>query len=444
MGELAGGQIDVDAQRAVVAVLPLPVAGLPHRLLEHPAAQRHDQPGVLGERDEAVRAEHAVLRVQPAHQRLRAVHLAVVEPDQRLVLDEELAPVQRGGQRRGEAVPGDGAGVGLRVGELVAVAAGGLGPVHRDVGAAQHLRRAAFARRSLDDADAAAHQQFPAVDADGSGQRVHDAVGEVVDAALGVGAGGQRHELVAAEPCDHLAGRGGAALEPVGDLDQEPVARGVPEAVVDGLEAVQVQVAEPEPLALAGGERLLQPLEEQGAVGQSGERVVRGLVAQPQVEQPALGGVLHQRELVLGRAVGVPQQGHRQIGPQDGAVGPVERLLHVVVLALAAHQLLVEPPHLRGVLGVGPLGDVAVAQQSLGAAEHAQQRAVDLQDVAVEVGDGDAYGRALEDGAEAGLARVQGLGDDALGLERGGGDRLLLGEGALAQRLGEPGGHRVL
>ena len=61
-----------------------------------------------------------------------------------------------------------------------------------------------------------------------------------------VGAGGQRHELVAAEPGHHLAGRGRAALQPVGDLDQQPVARRVAEAVVDRLEAVEVEVAQAE------------------------------------------------------------------------------------------------------------------------------------------------------------------------------------------------------
>ena len=78
----------------VVAVPLPPVAGLPDRLLQDPAAERHDQPGVLGERDEPVGAEHAVLRMQPAHQRLGAAHAAVAEVDQRLVLDEELAAVQ--------------------------------------------------------------------------------------------------------------------------------------------------------------------------------------------------------------------------------------------------------------------------------------------------------------------------------------------------------------
>ena len=244
----------------------------------------------------------------------------------------------------------------------------------------------------------------------GATERVQDAGGELVDLALGVGSGGQRHELVAAEPGHHLAGRGRAGLQPVGDLDEQPVARRVAEAVVDGLEAVEVEVAQPEAGARRRRrERLLQPLEEQRAVGQSGERVVRGLVPQPQIEQPALGGVLHQGQLVLRPAVGVTQQGDREVGPQDGAVGAVERLLDVVVLAFAAHQLLVELPDMGRVLGVGPLGDLPAAHVLLGAAEHPQQGAVDLEHVAVQVGDADAYGGALEHRAEPGLGGVQRL-----------------------------------
>ncbi len=399
---------------------------------------------MLGQRDEPVGSQDTVLRMQPAHQRLRTAHAAVAEVDQRLVLDEELAPVQGGRQRRGQPVPGDRAGVGLRVGQLEAVAAGRLGPVHGDVGAAQHLRRAALPCRSLDDADAAAHGQLTAVDADGGDHRVHDAGGEVVDLALGVGSGGQRHELVAAEPGDHLAGGGRAGLQPVGDLDEQPVAGRVPEAVVDGLETVEVEVAQPEALAGPGAQRLLQAFEEEGAVGQAGERVVGGLVAQPQVEQAALGGVLHEGQLVLRVAVGVPQQGDRQVGPQDRSVGAVERLLDVVVLAFAADELVVELPDLGRVVGVGPLRDPAPAHGRVGEPEHPQQRAVDLKDVALQVGHADAYGGPLEDRAEAGLARVQGLRDDALRLQRRLGDGLLLRQRPLTQRLREPGGHGVL
>ncbi len=169
-----------------------------------------------------------------------------------------------------------------------------------------------------------------------------------------------------------------------------------------------------------------------------------GLVAQPEVEQPPLGGVLHEGELVLGFAVGVAQQGDGEVGPQDRSVRSVEGLLEVVVLALPAHQLLVEPPGLRGVVGVGPVPDVAAQQVLSRQAEHAAERAVDLEDVAFEVGDADPYGRAFEDRAEPGLGGVQGLRDHSLRLQRGLGDGLLLGQRAPAQGLGEAGRHGVL
>lgn len=93
---------------------------------------------------------------------------------------------------------------------------------------------------------------------------------------------------------------------------------------------------------------------------------------------------------------------------------------------------------------MGPLGDVTAAHQLLGAAEHAQQGVVHLQDVAVEVGDADAYRGALEDRAEACLGGVQRVGHDALGLEGSACDGLLLGQRPFAQRVREPGGHGVL
>ena len=58
---------------------------------QHPVAQRHDQAGALGQRDERVRGQRAARRVGPADQRLGADHAAVVQRDDRLVEQEELA-----------------------------------------------------------------------------------------------------------------------------------------------------------------------------------------------------------------------------------------------------------------------------------------------------------------------------------------------------------------
>ena len=280
----------------------------------------------------------------------------------------------------------------------------------------------------------------------GREQRVHDARGEVVDLALGVGAGGQRHELVAAEPGDHLAGRGRAGLQPVGDLDQQPVAGRVAEAVVDGLEAVEVEVAQAEALARRRArERLLQAFEEQRAVGQSGERVVRGLVAQPQVEQPALGGVLHQRELVLRAAVGVAQQGDRQVGPQHRAVGAVERLLDVVVLALAADQLVVEPSRPgarpRGGPTPGPCGRARAARRPPNIRSSAPLTSRTLPSRSAMPMPMAAPSNTARNRASLACSACA---TTPCARQRGAGDGLLLGQRPLAQRLREAGGHGVL
>ena len=70
------------------------------------------------------------------------------------------------------------------------------------------------------------------------------------------------------------------AAEPPGDGPEQVVAGGVAEAVVDRLEAVEVdeQDGDLDPSAGGRAERLLDPVEEEGPVRQAGQRVVEGLV----------------------------------------------------------------------------------------------------------------------------------------------------------------------
>ena len=86
--------------------------------------------------------------------------------------------------------------------------------------------------------------------------------------------------------------------QPCGDDPQQLVAGGVAEAVVDVLEAVDVDVQRRDRQLLAprAREHLLGAVERQHAVGQAGERVVKRLVAQ-------LAGLLpDHRERALARA----------------------------------------------------------------------------------------------------------------------------------------------
>ena len=68
----------------------------------------------------------------------------------------------------------------------------------------------------------------------------------------------------------------GRRLQAPADLHEQRVARGVPEGVVDELEAVDVEEADRG--AGAARERLAQTVEQEAAVRQAGQRVVDGLV----------------------------------------------------------------------------------------------------------------------------------------------------------------------
>ena len=78
---------------------------------------------------------------------------------------------------------------------------------------------------------------------------------------------GDDDELVAAEPGDGVSVADDAA-QPVGDLREHLVAGGVPEAVVDGLELVEVDEQQPDRAGGAGlaGQRLPDALHEPGPV----------------------------------------------------------------------------------------------------------------------------------------------------------------------------------
>ena len=76
-----------------------------------------------------------------------------------------------------------------------------------------------------------------------------------------------------------------------GDLDEQRVADAVPTGVVDHLEAVEVDEQDGEARPSHDQGRV-DALEELGAVGQAGERVVPGLVCEALFEQPTVGDVL--------------------------------------------------------------------------------------------------------------------------------------------------------
>lgn len=98
-----------------------------------------------------------------------------------------------------------------------------------------------------------------------------------------VGPSQQDDELVATEPRDQVAGADDRT-ESVGHGQQEQVAGGVAEVVVDLLEAVEVE--QEEGGGAGAGQGLGEGTVDRCAVGQVGERVVGGGVAQVRGERP--------------------------------------------------------------------------------------------------------------------------------------------------------------
>ena len=163
----------------------------------------------------------------------------------------------------------------LRGEEAVGVLALLLGAVHREVGVAQQVV-------GVDpvlgiDADAGARAQDDLVVVGPA--RLGEAVEKPARHERGVvGAGEVLHEhdeLVTPDARDEV-GAAGPGSQPLGHRLQDGVAGGVAEPVVDRLEAVEVEKDErtARPLASGAGERALQGVEEERAVGQPGEAVV--------------------------------------------------------------------------------------------------------------------------------------------------------------------------
>ena len=123
----------------------------------------------------------------------------------------------------------------------------------------------------------------------GVDERVQRPLGEGHRVALGVVAHEEDEELVPAQPGDDLGGAVGR-LQAARHRHQDLVAHLVPEPVVDGLEAVEVEDehGDRSRRALPLGQGVGEAVGEQRAVGKAGERVVQVGVGQRLLGGPVL------------------------------------------------------------------------------------------------------------------------------------------------------------
>ena len=213
---------------------------MPAGLAQHPLADLHDHPRLFGDADELARSDQATLGVLPADERLEADDAVAADRDLGLEEHPELLAFQRFADRVLGMQPGQRALAGQLVEQQQPAAAGALGAVHRGVGVADQVLRLLLGVQTDRDADAGVGGRLAVGQVKRRRERLQHALGDghrvlVVEDVLA-----QDHELVAAKAGQRLVA---AEVVPdaVGDRRQQLIAGAVTEAVVDHLEAVQVE-----------------------------------------------------------------------------------------------------------------------------------------------------------------------------------------------------------
>ena len=244
-GELLGRHVDAEHEVVGDGAVTTPRDDLTAGLLEDRPADLEDEVRVLGDLDEDQGRDRAMGRVLPARQRLDGAGKSGGEGVDRLVGDALVSSVSMADPEVGlEVEP-------CRAPRCASRARTGPSPPRRRA-LARYIAASASRSRSFGEAVSSPATAMPmlprpadlaALDLDGRAQEAEQAV-RGRDGHVGGDILEQDREFVAAETGDAVAGPDGAAQALADDLEQR-VAGGVPEAVVDGLELVEVEEEAP-------------------------------------------------------------------------------------------------------------------------------------------------------------------------------------------------------
>ena len=192
-----------------------------------------------------------------------------------------------------------------------------FGLVERRVRAAQQRRRFGAVGRRLGDSDARPGENRGAVQ-HGRSVKAFRHLARPALGVIGVGsAADDHHELIAADTRDRLSGADGSG-QPARNVPQQLVPGLVTEAIVDCLEAVEVQTEQREPFAV-----MLEPVErgaergfERRTVRQPGERVVQCSGFGSRLRDHAIGELtaMRKRRPKQDHHIGEQQQGNEILG----------------------------------------------------------------------------------------------------------------------------------
>ena len=194
-------------------VLPPHVLGA--GLAEHPQPDLDDDAGLLGQADELRRRQQPSVGVVPADEGLDREHLARRHLDLGLVVDDQLAVVERLAQLDLVLELPAHLGPQRLVEDLDAIATELLGRVHGRVGVAQQVVGVLRRLEREGDPDAGRGGHLVALDVERAAEGLAQLAGHRHGLALAVQVLGQDHQLVAAHPGQQRARRAGLAA-PVG------------------------------------------------------------------------------------------------------------------------------------------------------------------------------------------------------------------------------------
>ena len=199
------------------------------------------------------------LGVLPADQRLEAEQAHRVEVEHRLVVHAQLAALERAVERVAGAQVVDRA----VVRRARRTARRGRGPCSLARYIAASALRSSVSGVSLSPPDSAmpmlaVTNTSPSTSATGFAIASREALGDQLDGLLARSRSGTGRELVAAEARDDV-GRAHRGAQPVGHRHEQAVAGRVAEAVVDHLEAVEVEEQHRDALVRCVGARELAP-----------------------------------------------------------------------------------------------------------------------------------------------------------------------------------------
>ena len=336
----------------------------------------------------------------PPGQSLEADDLARRQAHDRLIANLELPARDRADQVRFQRQRLVRRSVQLRPEGRVAALPGALGVVHRGVGLAKETR-AAGTGPSERDADTRPRKDLRALDDDRLVETLEQPARN--DLGLrGVDPFEKDGELVAPEPCNRVRVPHGLP-QAAGDTDEELVPGGVSQAVVDGLEVVDVdeqdghpQERPPRPL-----ERVRDAVEEQRAVRERRERVVEGLMRELLLELASLRHVMARDDEPAHAGIG-EEVADNGLEPAPRTVSPARAELERAV-AGRARRSVERGLDRRTLLGVEKLGELGADQLLRLEPEHGLHRRGQVGELTLVVEDGDQVGRVLDERPEARL-----------------------------------------